>query len=204
MGPVGAARRRPVSHVCRGFVRPFTRPLRTALAGACVVALVGCSSGSGTGAGPVSYAPQHRKAAPNLSGATITQGVPFSLSAQRGHVVVVNFWASWCDPCRDELPQLDKVAQEMKAKGVVFIGIDFHGDSRAEAKAFLASHHVPYDSLYDPNSVDVLKLRGKVSVAAPPLTMVIDKQGRIASVIDGEVDYTHFREVVAAATAEAA
>jgi thiol-disulfide isomerase/thioredoxin len=187
---------------------PPSRPLRSALSGVCVLALLvgaaGCSGSSGTGAAPVSYRPDQRKAAPDLSGAQLKSGDAFSLAAQRGHVVVVNFWASWCDPCRDELPQLDKVAQEMKAKGVVFVGIDFHGDSRAQAKAFLVSHGVPYDSLYDPNSVDVLKLRGKVSVAAPPLTMVIDKQGRIASVIDGEVDYTHFRDVVAAATAEAA
>ena len=85
-----------------------------------------------------------------------------------------------------------------------FIGIAFHGDVKANALAFLHSHAVPYDSLYDPDSQYVLQLAGKVSVSAPPLTMIIDKQGRIATVINGEVDYTHFKAAVVAANAEAA
>ncbi|BEP12605.1 TlpA disulfide reductase family protein [Acidothermaceae bacterium B102] len=181
---------------------PATRSLRTALAVVCALALAGCSSGSGTGDAQVTYAPQHRKAAPDLAGATL-KGATFSLAAQRGHVVVVNFWASWCDPCRDEADALDQVATEL-APGVTFIGIAFHGDVKANALAFLHSHGVPYDSLYDPDSQYVLKLAGKVSVAAPPLTMIIDKQGRIATVINGEVDYTHFKAAVVAANDEAA
>jgi len=183
-------------------MRSARRAVRSAVVGACVVALAGCSSDSGTGAGPVTYAPQHRKAAPDLSGTTLDKGVSFSLAAERGHVVVVNFWASWCDPCRDELAALDQVATDTKAKGVAFIGISFHGDTKADATAFLRSHDVPYDSLYDPNSEDVLLLRHKVSVSAPPLTMIIDKQGRIATVINGEVEYTSLLAAVNAVNAE--
>ena len=179
-----------------------TRSLRTAVAVLCALALAGCSSGSSGADAQTTYAPQHRKAAPDLAGATLKGGT-FSLAAERGHVVVVNFWASWCDPCRDEADTLDQVATDLQP-AVTFIGIAFHGDVKANALAFLRSHDVPYDSLYDPDSHFVVALAGKVSVSAPPLTMIIDKQGRIATVINGEVDYTHFKAAVVAANAEAA
>jgi thiol-disulfide isomerase/thioredoxin len=180
-----------------------TRSLRIALAGLCLLTAAGCSSG-GTGGGVVSFAAGHRKAAPDLSGTTIKDGAQFSLAAERGHVVVVNYWASWCDPCREELPQLDQVATEFKGQ-VTFIGVDFHGDTRSLAKSFLLGHDVPYDSLFDGDSKSVLQFqRSKVSIAAPPLTMVIDKQGRIADVIDGVVLYSDLHRMVTAANAEPA
>ncbi len=183
---------------------PARRRLRTALAGVCVLALAGCSGG-GSSAAMVSFPPQHRKAAPDLSGETLKDGTQFSLAAQRGHVVVVNLWASWCDPCRDEAPYLDQVYADTHTAGVQFIGIAFHGDARSAAHDFLVSQHVPYDSLYDPSSNDVLLLaKSHVAVSAPPLTMVIDKQGRIATVINGEVTYTDLLKAVQAANAEAA
>jgi peroxiredoxin len=186
-------------------VPPATRRLRTAVAGACVLALAGCSSGSGTGQASVTFAPQHRKAAPDLSGKTLRAGTTFSLAAQRGHVVVVNFWASWCGPCLEEAPYLQQVWDDTHSAGVTFIGISFHGDAEKAARDFLASHQVPYDSLYDPSSKDVLAFaHSKVSVSSPPLTMVIDKQGRIATIINGEVVYSELLKAVRAANAETA
>jgi thiol-disulfide isomerase/thioredoxin len=183
-----------------------TRRLRTAVAGACVVVLAGCSSGSGTGQqASVSFAPGHRKVAPDLSGTTLAKGQQFSLAAERGHVVVVNFWASWCAPCLDEAPYLQQVWQDTHDQGVTFIGIAFHGDAENAARAFLASHNVPYDSLYDPDSADALLLaKAKVSVASPPLTLVIDKQGRVATIINGEVVYTELLKAVRTVNAEPA
>jgi thiol-disulfide isomerase/thioredoxin len=168
--------------------------------------MAGCTSGSGTGQqASVSFAPGHRKAVPDLSGTTLRHGDHFSLAAQRGHVVVVNFWASWCDPCLEEAPYLDQVWQDTHDQGVTFIGVSFHGDAKNAATAFLASHDVPYDSLYDPASTDALLLaKAKVSVAAPPLTLVIDKQGRVATVINGEVVYTELLKAVRDANAEPA
>lgn len=178
---------------------PFSRSLRTAVIGVCLLTASACTGTSaGAGSGLVSFAPGARKAAPDLSGTTIDQGVPFSLAAQKGHVVVINFWASWCDPCRDELPQLDQVATEFQAQGVRFMGVSFHGDSKTAAEAFLKGHQVPYDSLSDPDSKLVLAFKGaKVTIAAPPLTLVIDKQGRIADIIDGVVVYSQLRDKIA-------
>ena len=69
-----ASSRETTAHACRGSVPPATRSLRTAVAVVCAVALAGCSSGSGTGEAQVTYAPQHRKAAPDLAGATLKGG----------------------------------------------------------------------------------------------------------------------------------
>jgi peroxiredoxin len=177
---------------------PFSRILRTAVVGVCLLLASACTGASpGAGSGPVSFAPGARKAAPDLSGTTIGKGVPFSLAAHKGHVVVINFWASWCDPCREEVPALQQIYDDFTAKGVTMIGVSFHGDNKSAAEAFLTGHQVPYDSLSDPDSKWVLAFRGKVTIAAPPLTLVIDKQGRIADVIDGVVVYSQLRDKIA-------
>ena len=180
---------------------PFLRNLRIAVAGLCLLTAAACTGTStSAGTGLVSFAPAVRKAAPDLSGITIGQGSSFSLAAQKGHVVVINFWASWCDPCRDELPYLDQAATEFQPDGVVFMGVSFHGDPKSAAQTFLRSNKVPYDSLSDPDSKWVLAFAShkvKITIASPPLTMVIDKQGRIADVFNGEVVYSQLRDTIA-------
>jgi peroxiredoxin len=176
---------------------PFSRSLRTAVIGVCLLTASACTGATApTGSGAVSFAPGARKDAPDVSGITIDKGVPFSLAAQKGHVVVINFWASWCDPCRDEAPALQQIYDDFSAKGVKMIGVSFHGDSKTAAEAFLQGHQVPYDSLSDPDSKWVLAFKGHVTIAAPPLTLVIDKQGKIADVIDGVVVYSQLRDKI--------
>ena len=179
--------------------------LRTVVAAVCLLALAACSGSGTSSSGLVSFDPAKRKAAPNLSGETILHKTPFSLAAQRGHVVVVNYWASWCDPCREELPALHEVWDDFSGKGVRFIGVDFHGDGRTPTAAtnFLQGNKVPYDSLFDRDSKTVLQFRGKVTIASPPVTLVIDKQGRIAAVFDGVVVYSQLRDTIAAEQAAA-
>jgi thiol-disulfide isomerase/thioredoxin len=181
--------------------------LRTAIAAVCLLALTACTGGGASSAtgGMVSFAPADRKDAPDLRGTTILDKTQFSLAAQRGHVVVVNYWASWCDPCREELPALHDVYEDFSGKGVQFIGVDYRGDGRttSAAEAFLKGHQVPYDSLFDPDSKTVLQFRGKVTIAAPPVTLVIDKQGRIAALFEGVVVYTQLRDKIAAEQAAA-
>jgi peroxiredoxin len=176
---------------------PFSRNLRTAVVGVCLLTASACTgAGATAGPAPVSFAPGTRKAAPDVSGTTIDKGVQFSLAAQKGHVVVINFWASWCDPCRDEVPALQQIYDDFTPKGVTMIGVSFHGDNKSAAAAFLKGHNVPYDSQSDPDSKWVTAFRGKVTIAAPPLTLVIDKQGRIADVIDGVVIYSQLRDKI--------
>ena len=178
---------------------------RVALAVVCLVALSACSGGSGSSA-TVSFAAGQRHAAPDLKGTTLRGNKPFSLSALKGQVVVVNYWASWCDPCREEAPYLDRTYTDFDGKGVEFIGVDYHGDGTdgSKALAFMKAHDVPYDSLFDRDSKTVLQFKGTVAIEAPPVTLVIDKRGRVADVINGVVVYDDLHKFITNALAEAA
>jgi peroxiredoxin len=158
----------------------LTLSRRALILGAAVaVAAAGCSSPTAdtrTQSGLIGAA--HRKAAPAVTG-ELLEGGTFDLAAQKGHVVVVNFWASWCAPCRAEAADLEAVYQATKASGVVFVGINIR-DEKDKAIAFHEGR-ATYPSLYDP--------AGKISLAfsdvppsAIPSTLVIDRDGRIASI----------------------
>ncbi|MHB8513567.1 MAG: TlpA disulfide reductase family protein [Actinomycetota bacterium] len=125
-------------------------------------------------------APSARHVVPQFQGPTL-DGSYISSSSLRGHIVVVNFWASWCGPCRSEQAALEKSFEEYKAKGVRFVGINFREPDKAAARAYLDQFHVKYPSIWDPDS----SLAQPFHIFAPPSTFVLDPQGRIASTIIG-------------------
>jgi len=112
------------------------------------------------------------KQLPPLSGPTVDGG-SFTL-AQRGHPAIVDFWASWCGPCRQQQPELNALAKCFAPKGVIFIGVDIR-DDRANAGAYAREFAVPYPSIDDPSS----DLAGQFDVAAPPTTIVADASGHV-------------------------
>lgn len=130
--------------------------LPAALLVAVAVALTACSAGNdavdGSTAGQFRYvtatskgtviAAAKRKPAADLHG-TLIGGGPYRLSEDRGKVVVVNYWASWCGPCVLESPMLDQVYRETKASGVDFVGIDIK-DERQAAESFVHDKHISY------------------------------------------------------------
>jgi len=142
-----------------------------------------------------------RVAAPALR-APLLDGGTWSLADQRGKVVVLNVWASWCAPCRAEAPLLERVAQETAPAGVSFVGINTRDDPQSAA-AFLRSFGVTYPSLRDPDGTLVLAFNGTVPPSAVPSTVVVDRQGRIAAVAVGAVTYRTLRGLVDAVAAEA-
>lgn len=122
-----------------------------------------------------------RAALPKLSGPTLGGGT-LDVASLRGHVVVLNVWASWCEPCKAESPALAAVARSTAGQGVKFVGID-ENDEDAAATAFLARIGSSYPNLADPQGRLLASLR--MLPPAVPSSLVIDPQGRVAARVIG-------------------
>jgi cytochrome c biogenesis protein CcmG/thiol:disulfide interchange protein DsbE len=113
-------------------------------------------------------------AAPPFSMSQVEGGGKMSLASLRGKVVVLNFWASDCIPCKQEQAMLNTAARHWAGKGVVFLGID-EVDLRGPAKDYLKHYGVQYPSVYDGTGT----LAGKFGVTGTPETFFIDRRGRV-------------------------
>jgi len=98
-----------------------------------------------------------------------------SLRSLRGKTVVLNFWASWCDPCKREAPTLEAFWRQNRSKGVVVLGVD-SGDASKDARRFLSAHGITYPVVVDPNETLALNT---YDLPGFPVTFVIDRQGRV-------------------------
>ncbi len=145
------------------------------------------------------YKPADRKSVQDVGGERL-DGKAFELSEFKGKVVVVNFWASWCAPCRGEAPSLQHVYDENKAKGVEFLGVAFK-DSKPNAQAFERKFKVTYPSLFDADGQVTLAFR-EVPPSAIPSTLVLDRRGRVAARVIGATTYSKLNPLVAKALAE--
>ena len=143
--------------------------------------------------------PAHRSAVDGVTGALLN-GSAFNLTQWRGHVVVINFWGSWCAPCVSEVQALEQVYRDNRKAGVEFLGVDIK-ESPAQAEAFIRSHHVTYPSLSDPSNLLALRFHG-LPPNATPTTVVLDREGRIAARHSGAILYTRLRDLVSQAVAE--
>ncbi|EWS99903.1 redoxin [Intrasporangium oryzae NRRL B-24470] len=126
-----------------------------------------------------------RGGAVDLSGTTL-DGKPWSMRDRTGKVLVVNVWGSWCPPCIEETPALQKAWETVQSSGkpVAFLGLD-KLESPETGRAFLEAKGVTYPSLAYDGGVPILALQGKA--AATPTTLVLDPQGRIAARVSGPV-----------------
>jgi cytochrome c biogenesis protein CcmG/thiol:disulfide interchange protein DsbE len=119
-------------------------------------------------AGPVRIRPAPTFAMP------LFEGGVFRLADHRGQVIVVNFWASWCPPCREEAPELEAAWRGVRGRGIVFVGVNVW-DSEPAARAFLRDYGITY-----PNGSDA---RGRIlvefGVTGIPETHVVDPEGRL-------------------------
>lgn len=109
--------------------------------------------------------------------------VQISLADHKGQVVVMNFWASWCGPCRVEQPDLNEAFELLPDTEVAFLGVNV-GDAEANAVAHLREFDVPYTSVYDPESVYASSFQG-IGPRTIPSTVFIDPQGRVAARVFG-------------------
>lgn len=106
------------------------------------------------------------------------------LSSLRGKVVIVDFWASWCEPCKVELPILNKINKKFKSKGLEIIGVN-EDKELTEANTFLKEFPVQMTLLTDGQKAEVLN---KLEVAGLPVTYVLDKKGKVTKIHKGFKD----------------
>jgi cytochrome c biogenesis protein CcmG/thiol:disulfide interchange protein DsbE len=109
-------------------------------------------------------------------------GGPGSLADHRGKVVVLNVWASWCPPCVDELPLLQRTHERISRRGGLVLGVDVQ-DASENAQRFVRRFGLTYTSLRDRDRAYVREL----GVIAYPETFIVDRRGRIAAMARGPV-----------------
>ena len=180
-------------------IPPWMPSVRTTVAITLLVMtaeLAGCSSGEADGGGSDEYEftgataagqvidSSARASAPAFDG-ELLDGSPFASEQLVGDIAVINFWGSWCAPCRTETPDFQAVYAEVRDRGVQFLGIDVK-DQAQLAIAFSEGVGVEYPSLFDPSGEVALAFRGFPANVVPS-TIVLDRAGRVAAVYTGAV-----------------
>jgi thiol-disulfide isomerase/thioredoxin len=101
-------------------------------------------------------------------------GGEVSLADLKGQVVMINFWASWCGPCRQEFPALDQIYAKYRPMGFTLVAINVESE-KADAEKFLGATPVSFPILFDPDNA----VSGQYGVSAMPTTVLVDRQGRV-------------------------
>lgn len=162
---------------------PFSRAVALLAAMAVVVAACGGAPPSASpGASVIMIgSPLIGRPAPALAGTTL-DGVAFDLASQKGSPVLVNFWASWCAPCREEFPLLEAAAKSHAGAGLVLVGALYQDDADP-ARAFAAEQGATWPTVADPGR----SIGAAWKVLGPPQTFFVDRQGIIREVQVGQV-----------------
>ena len=182
---------------------------------AAALLVTGCSSGEdavdvnnggefryveSTPAGEV-IPPAERESAPGFAGTLLT-GEEFDSAELAGDVAVLNFWGSWCPPCRVETPEFQEVYDEVREDGVQFLGLNVKETDEQFADAFVETKGITFPSLYDPKGEVALAFRDYPANAIPS-TIVLDAENRVAAVYTGAVRQDDLRAVLAELAGEA-
>jgi cytochrome c biogenesis protein CcmG, thiol:disulfide interchange protein DsbE len=168
-------------------VRRSVLPIVAGALGAALVALLvygvvarrdDTSLDSAVKKGQLPAAPGSTVSLPTLDGSSRR-----SLASLRGKVVVLNFWASWCGPCENEAPMLERAQKRLAPSGGTVLGVTYKDDAGA-SRDFVRKFKLSYPSLRD----DRLDLAPKYGTTKLPETFVLDRRGRVVALSRGEVD----------------
>jgi len=111
------------------------------------------------------------------------KGTPVKLKDFRGRVVFVNFWATWCVPCREEMPSMERLYQKYRGKGLVIVAVNYR-ESQKEARGFVEELKLTFPVVLDDGTVSTL-----YGVFALPATHLVDRQGKGAARVLGARDW---------------
>jgi len=120
-------------------------------------------------------------AAPNFTAVNIATGDSVRLTDYRGQVLLVNLWATWCDPCKAEMPEIQRLYDELKPEGLRVLAVSQDEEGTNVVRKFIADHHFTFDVLHDQkhSSQDLFRAVGL------PESFVIDRQGVIVKRVTG-------------------
>ena len=124
--------------------------------------------------------PWKGQGAPKLAGKDL-QGSPFDLEGRKGRVVVLNFWATWCEPCRDELPSLERLQKARAGKPFDVVTVNF-GEQPERIRTFLEREFVELPVVLDRDK----EAAGRWKVGGLPMTFIVDARGRVRYQVFGE------------------
>ena len=122
-----------------------------------------------------------------------------SLASYRGKPVVLNFWASWCEPCKGEAAVLERDWTSYRDRGVVFLGVDYH-DLASDARRFVSAHELTFPMLEDGSG----KVTGDYGISQVPETYVLNREGRVVLHLAGPITDPGFAGKFRSALAKAA
>lgn len=140
--------------------------------------------------------PVDGREAPDFTMATYS-GEEFTLSEHQGKVVVINFWASWCAPCKEEAAELQQAWVDYQERGVQFVGVDYV-DAEAPARAYLAEFAITY-----PNGADLgTKISDAYHIRGVPETFIVNRAGEVVFYVANPITYEQLTAEIDKALAE--
>jgi cytochrome c biogenesis protein CcmG/thiol:disulfide interchange protein DsbE len=175
-------------------------PIAVGLAGACLIGLLayGLASRSPSrtlddaiASGVYPRAPSSTEALPLLD-----QAGKRSLSSYGGHLVVLNFWASWCPPCEEEAPRLERLQRELARHGATILGVTYK-DAASDSEAFVRRYGLSYPNLRDASG----EFARAFGTDRLPESFVIDSAGRVVAISRGEASESFLQRAAALAAA---